>query len=211
MRVLVVTVIYAAILSINHSHLRWTAHFRFRKWLRPAIRLFPYLLGLCITGSPKGSNSFAGFLAAIICAVLFSLVQYKSMVMILAPGSPELYPPYKSRVEKYRQAGFQVLAGPFQELFYRGSLVVVLQELLPAYLIAIISSLLFVLEHVVQFESGRKWRISDYCLQALVGLVASIIVLYGGTLGAACFFHFLVNLPHTILYFKIPYLKDQKC
>ena len=208
MELLVVVSAYIAIICINRSHLRCFRRFKSRRIIRPIIRLSPFFICAAITGLPDGSNKCMGIGLGFLFAIVFLLAQLKTVCILFKKESIELYPKYKNQCEKRRQIIFQIVAGPTQELFYRGSIFVVVGHYFPLYVVFGTSVVLFVLEHILQLQARNIWRITDYIKHAAVGILACILIIFGGSIISACIFHFLVNLPNTIFYSRIGYINE---
>lgn len=194
---------YIAILAVNASQLGWSRQFQGGDYLRTFLRTVVYWWPAVVLGLPAPGLELGWCGVAVIAGAIPVALRFRETRLLLAAGSIGLLEHYPTRSDKYRSVVRIVLVGPSQELFYRGMLYrATLPWGMPA--VAIISSICFIAEHVVQLKAGGRWLPRDYAVHLYVSLAGIALVWGSGGWIPAAIMHAVVNAAAMMLVVRAP-------
>lgn len=205
----VLSAAYLAILAVNASQLTWSRRFRGGDHLRTFVRTAVYWWPVVVLGLPAPGLELGWCGVAVLAGAVPVALRFRETRLLLAAGSIGLLEHFPTRSDKYRSVVRTVLVGPSQEFFYRGMLYrVTLPWGMPV--VAIISSICFVAEHVVQLKSGRRWLPRDYAVHLYVSLAGIALVWGSGGWIPAAIMHAVINAAATLLVVRAPVIGDSR-
>lgn len=171
-------------------------------WLRRSIYFLPHILvfNYYLESNFEQKNVIIYCFIAIFVGILFIIIRIKEISPFFMKEFLNFLPPissYKLKVEVFSL----LVSAIMQELFYKGFVIVVLLPKIGVFWALIISSLLFVSEHILHHSSSKIFMKKDFILQFLLSLIAGMLFVLSGSLIVAVMVHFTYNLPIAITYF----------